>query len=283
MSTILQDWIIPQGCTHGPVAYMVVAFFALAMTGISKGGFGGVGTLSVPLMMIVVPTGTFALGMWLPLLVYCDILTLRHYPREWQPRPFWTIAPWTTVGIIIGWLLLGRVSPPMTKFLVGATSILFVGLDGVRARLKRRIDQVGDLPPFRPTLLTAAPFGIAAGITTMIAHAAGAITTIYFLPQRMNKRDFVGTQARYYFIFNSIKIPFYAAVPLISANSPTMITRETLTKTLWMLPLAPMCVWLGATMNERMSPALFHKVVYALLLVSGVYLVITNRTVLGIS
>ena len=42
-------------------------------------------------------------------------------------------------SIIIGWLLLGRVSPPMTKFLVGATSILFVGLDGVRAWLNGKL------------------------------------------------------------------------------------------------------------------------------------------------
>ncbi|MCL2330044.1 MAG: sulfite exporter TauE/SafE family protein [Phycisphaerae bacterium] len=295
MQSVLENWIMPADCTCSPVMYMWVAFVALAMTGISKGGFGGVGTLSVPLMMMVVPKGTFALGMWLPLLVYCDILTLRYYPREWQPRSFWVIAPWTFVGIILGCLLLGRMSPPMTKFLVGATSILFVGLDIVRAWLKRRIDQAGDLPAFKPTWLTASPFGLAAGVSTMVAHAAGAITTIYFLPQRMNKRDFVGTQARYYFIFNSLKIPFYAAVPFLGgvtipllnqplapANSPTLITAETLTKTIWMLPLAPFCVWLGATLNERMSPALFHKVVYALLLISGVYLVLSNWQVLGL-
>jgi uncharacterized membrane protein YfcA len=254
---------------------MVVAVLALAMTGISKGGFGGVGVLSIPMMMAVAPA-KFSLGMWLPVLVVCDILTLRYYPKEWKPRPVLLIAPWTLLGIVLGALLLGYISARATKLFVGATSITFVGLDVLRSWLKYRIDRGRDLPAFRPTWLTASPFGIAAGITTMLAHAAGAITTIYFLPQRMDKRDFVGTQARFYFVFNSAKIPFYALVPLMSPRFDPLITRETLIKSIWMLPLAPLFVWAGAALNDCMSPAVFHRVVYVLLAISGAYLLYAN-------
>jgi len=271
----VHDWILPAGVTASPAVYMIVATLALAMTGISKGGFGGVGVLSIPLMMAVAPA-KFSLGMWLPILVVCDILTLRHYPREWQARPVLLIAPWMLLGIMLGALLLGVISQEATKIFVGATSIAFVGLDWVRSWLKRRIDRDGELPPFRPTWLTAMPFGIAAGIATMLAHAAGAITTIYFLPQRMEKRDFVGTQARFYFVFNSAKIPFYAVVPFLDSNFEPLITRETLVKSIWLLPMAPLFVWMGAAMNHHMSPALFHRVVYILLAISGAYLLYAN-------
>jgi uncharacterized membrane protein YfcA len=180
------------------------------------------------------------------------------------------------LGIMLGALLLGVISEEATKIFVGATSIAFVGLDWLRSWLKRRIDRGREMPPFRPTWLTASPFGIAAGIATMLAHAAGAITTIYFLPQRMDKRDFVGTQARFYFAFNSLKIPFYILVPFLNPDSDSLITRETLVKGIWLLPLAPLFVWAGAAMNHHMSPVLFHRVVYILLAISGVYLLYAN-------
>ena len=54
------------------------------------------------------------------------------------------------------------------------------------------------------------------------------------------------------------------------------MTSAVFLKSLWMLPLAPLCVWLGVYLNHRMSPALFHRVVYLLLGVSGAYLVVAN-------
>jgi uncharacterized membrane protein YfcA len=92
----------------------------------------------------------------------------------------------------------------------------------------------------------------------------------------MEKRDFVGTQARFYFVFNSVKIPFYALVPLMDPRFEALITRETLVKSLWMLPLAPVTVWMGSALNNCMSPAMFHRVVYILLAVSGAYLLYAN-------
>lgn len=264
----MSHWVLPAGFEGQPFAYVLATVVALALTGVSKGGFGaGLGALSIPVMMLVAPAN-FALGMWLPLLIYCDILTLRHYPREFKSRPVLLLAPWMLLGILLGTLLLDVISPRTTKLCVGGLAILFVLLDQVRQWLKRRIDRGKDVPPFRPTLWTAAPFGITAGVSTMIAHAAGAVTTIYFLPQRLDKRDFVGTQARFYFVVNTVKVPFYVGLALINA--------ETLLKSLWLVPLAPLFVWLGAALNHRMSPVLFNRVVYLLLGISGAYLLYAN-------
>lgn len=264
----MHEWILPPGYAGHPGWYVLLAVIALLLTGVSKGGFGaGLGTLSIPIMMTIAPA-RFSLGMYLPLLIFCDILTLRHYPREWKARPLLLLAPWMLVGIVIGAFLLDRLSPQTTKACVGGAAIGFVLLDWLRMTVKRRLDQDGHLAPFRPTLLTASPFGIAAGISTTIAHAAGAVTTIYFLPQRMDKRDFVGTHARFYFLFNSVKVPFYLYLAVINA--------ETLTKSLWLVPLAPLFVWMGAAMNHRMSAEIFNRVVYLLLAVTGAYLLYAN-------
>ena len=87
------EWLIPNGYPGSPALYVFVTLVAFVMTGVSKGGFGGVGILAIPLMMMVAPAD-LALGMWLPLLILCDVFTLRAYPKEWLLRPIALLAPW---------------------------------------------------------------------------------------------------------------------------------------------------------------------------------------------
>jgi uncharacterized membrane protein YfcA len=65
-------------------------------------------------------------------------------------------------------------------------------------------------------------------------------------------------------------------VPFLDPSFEPLITRETLVKSIWLLPLAPLFVWIGAAMNHHMSPVLFHRVVYILLAISGAYLLYAN-------
>lgn len=266
----MQQFFIPDGFSGSWAVYILVALVAFLITGISKGGFGGVGILSIPLMMMVVPEeqAPLVLGMWLPLLILCDIFTIRSFPKEWTLRPILLLAPWMMIGIVAGWLLLGHVSSRHVKLFVGALSLLFTATEIGRIVLVRHLAIRAGKPPWRPTWLTAAPFGLAAGISTMIAHSAGAITTIYLLSQRLDKSTFVGTSGRFYFVFNSIKVPFYIHLAVIS--------QESVAKSLWLIPLAPLGVWAGAWLNRRISTTAFSTIIYCLLAVSGVYLVSTN-------
>ena len=263
----MQEWLLPAGYEGAPAVYVLVAMAAFAMTGVSKGGFGGVGILAIP-MMLLVCSAKFALGMWLPLLILCDIFTIKAYPKEWSLRPILLLAPWTLAGLGLGYLLLDRVEPRTIKLFVGVLAVGFVGLEVLRWWLAKKVAALNSEAGWRPNVMTALPFGVSAGISTMIAHAAGAITTIYFLPQRLDKRTFVGTCGRFYLVLTSVKVPL-----LVNAGA---ITGETVAKSLWLVPLAPLSVWLGAWLNKRISSEAFTKVIYGLLAISGVYLVYKN-------
>jgi len=77
----LHDWVIPPGVTAPVWLYVSVAWVALMFSSVSKGGFGGgAGVVSVPLLLQVAPI-SFAVGMWLPMLIVCDIFTIRQYPQ----------------------------------------------------------------------------------------------------------------------------------------------------------------------------------------------------------
>jgi hypothetical protein len=65
----------------------------------------------------------------------------------------------------------------------------------------------------------SALMGLFAGFTTMVGNLAGPIATVYLLSMGLEKREFMGTGAWYYLICNTAKVPFSAALGLITAQS----------------------------------------------------------------
>jgi uncharacterized membrane protein YfcA len=63
------------------------------------------------------------------------------------------------------------------------------------------------------------PLGWLAGATTMLANAAGPVTTIYLLACRLPKMEFVGTAAWFFLVVNVVKVPFSASLGLINRES----------------------------------------------------------------
>jgi len=265
---MFEQWFVPDACQVSPALYATAVAVALFVTAFSKGGFGGLGALAVPILMMVMP-GTVAVGMWLPVLILCDLCTVPHYPKERSWRPILLLAPWTLAGLFIGRALLDRVTPETDNWLkvgVGALSILFAAAQAGRYWLAKRTER--QLRPWKPSIWHALPFGLSAGITTMLAHAAGSIVTMFLLPQRLGKREFVGTCARYYLIFNTVKVPF-----LVQGG---YITAESLRWILWLIPLAPLGVFAGSSLNKKISNRSFEVVIYVLLVATGIWLIWKN-------
>lgn len=262
----MNTWILPAEYTGQPSAYFAAVLAALLITGIAKGGFGGVGALAVPLLILVMPA-TRAVGFWLPMLIWMDVLTIRWYPRDWRLRPVLVMAPSVLAGIVAGWYLLDVLNERYLKLFVAALSVGFVFLEWGRSAIARGLARP-DNGPWHPTVVTAAPFGLAAGVGTIVAHAAGAVTTIYFLLQRMDKRVFVGTSARFYVAVNTIKVPFLAQSGYIHG--------ETLRTALWLVPLAPLAIALGVAMNRRIPAAAFVRVIHVLMVLTGGYIFWAN-------
>jgi len=268
------DWIIPEGVKVAPAVYMMVVASAVLLIGFSKGGFGGgVGVLATPLFILVLPFNV-ALSMILPLLIVCDIFTLGHFPRDWHPRSFWLIAGGTIIGLGIGAIVLRFFARAdvdgerWVKLLVGFTALIFCCIQLLRARGKKA------LVPFRPGIIVGTITGILCGITTMIAHAAGAIVSMFLVSQKLEPRKFVGTCARYYLTFNSAKVPLYLLLTLLGgAEYKSYITWQTLKWDLWLLPLCPVGVAIGAWLNKRLSGGAFTLIIYIMLAITGSYMI----------
>ena len=61
--------------------------------------------------------------------------------------------------------------------------------------------------------------GLLAGVTTMLANAAGPVFAIYCLALSLPKLEMVGTNAWFFFLINAFKVPFSAGLGLIRKDT----------------------------------------------------------------
>jgi hypothetical protein len=211
--------------------------------------------------------GGIIVGMWLPVLLVCDLFTLPHYPRQWRLSAIVKMAPGTTLGIVAGFFLLGPVGERgwLLKLGIGGLSLVFVLLWAIRGWFGRR---VAERPPWKPSWTVGTLAGLAAGVSTMLAHAAGSIIQMFVLPQKLEQREYVGSCARFFLFFNAFKVPFFLLSP-----SRAQLTWPAFRSSLWLFALAPLGVWFGSWLNRRVSPVWFVRLVYYFLAVAGVKLV----------
>lgn len=261
----INEWIVPPMAQDHPWAYIGIALLAVMITAVSKGGFGGgVGVISIPLMLQVAPYW-FVNGLWLPVLISCDLATIRKYPKEWSPRAFWKLTPGMLAGTAFAAWLLRYVdmTGKSAAFKLQEANLKFgvAIIAGVFVLLQLRKAKERDTP-WTPSWLVAIPVGAVAGITTMFAHAAGVIITMFLLPQKLEPRIFVGTTGRFFFIFNTLKLPFFIWVA-------GMMTLETFHYGLWMMAVGPLGVWFGSWLVRRIKPTWFVRLMYVFLLIAA--------------
>lgn len=175
------------------------------------------------------------------------------------------------VGVVIGVQLIGRFSPRQLNIAIGLIAVLFVGFQIIKDRIFRAEGV------FAPNHRFGWPCGIGMGVTSTFAHGAGPLATIFLVPQRLSKEIFVGTNILIFTCVNWIKLPFFcldrSVLDLPVFASQALITPATLLTSAKFFPLVPLGVWLGVWLNRRFSEMVFVRVIYVVLLITGLQLI----------
>jgi uncharacterized membrane protein YfcA len=197
-----------------PLSSWLLAAACALTVGVSKAGIPGLGTIFVPLFAFVLPARA-STGALLPLLIIGDVFAVAFYRRHASWPHLLRLLPWTGVGIVLGFLAMGRLDDRMLRPILGAVVIVMLAVN-----LWRELFRKDAAVPTWPWL--SAVTGLLAGATTMVANAAGPVMMIYLLTVRLPKNEFLGTSAWFFLIVNLVKVPFSAGLGLITWPSLTL-------------------------------------------------------------
>lgn len=192
-------------------AERIIVSLAAFLIGISKTGITGAGILAIPLMAVVLPARA-STGVVLPMLIAADVFAVAWYRKKASWNHLFRVIPWALAGIVIGYLVMGRLTDRQLQPFIGLVILAMLGMNRWRNR-------GGAAAPIPESRWFSAFIGLAAGITTMLANAAGPIMVIYLLSMRLPKIQFIGTAAWYFFILNWVKVPFSTSLGLINSES----------------------------------------------------------------
>ncbi len=228
--------------------WLVVGFCAFVV-GVSKTGIPGLGILHVPLMAMVLPARE-STGILLGMLILGDLFAAGYYRHIAQWKHVLRLLPSALVGIVVGWQVMRFVTNEQLQPIIGIIVLAMLGLHYGRTRLWGEDAPVPTHPLFAWTL------GFLAGVTTMMANAAGPVMVVYLLAMRLPKLAFVGTSAWFFFAVNWLKVPFSANLSLISIESIKL--------DLLMLPLIAVGSLAGIFFLRRIPQKAFNSIIQLL-------------------
>lgn len=235
--------------------FYLCAIPAVLLFGMAKGGLGGgLAMLSVPLLALVISPLQGA-AILLPILVVMDAVAVWVFRHHWSRANIATTVPGAVAGVVAGALVFPYLSDDGLKIIVGILSVVF----GADYWVRR--------PPAKPAAISHGKgnfWGLVAGFSSFSIHAGGTPISVYYLPQRMEKRELMGTFAVFFAIVNAVKLVPYAMLGQFST--------ENLTTALILMPIAPLGVVIGFKVLNRISNRLVYQLSYGFLVIVGVKL-----------
>lgn len=198
-------------------------------------------------------------GVLLPMLVVGDFCAIHFFGREANWRHVRRLLPPTIGGILVGWILMDRLDSDQFKWIVGGIILSLCVVQYVRMLRPGWFDQVPHQAWFAVTL------GLLAGLTTMLANAAGPVVALYMLAVAMPKWELIGTSAWLFLVLNALKLPLSFNLGLISAS--------TLMIGVVLAPAIPLGMLAGRWLVGRVSQKWFNLILLGFTAIAAIRLI----------
>jgi uncharacterized membrane protein YfcA len=190
----------------------LLATVAAVGIGVSKSGLPGVSLLHV-LVFAHLFTAIGSTGVVLPMLVAGDLGAVLLFRRHAIWIHVLRTLPPALIGIISGWWLMRQYPQAQWNPVIGGIVLSLALLQLLRTWRPAAFANLPDSPWF------GWGFGLVAGLTTMLANAAGPVMGLYLVAMALPKEAFVGTSAWFFLIINVLKLPFSLNLGLIHGDS----------------------------------------------------------------
>lgn len=238
---------------YDPV-FWLAAFFAVALVGLAKGGFSGLGALATPILAQVI-SPVAAAAILLPILIVQDAVSVWSFRGSWDKWIVGWMLPGALAGVALGWAMATILPANAVMAALGAITLGF-GLWRLWIERGGRVVAASNSPGWVGTL-----FGVATGFTSQIAHAGGPPFQMWVTPRRLPHLRYVGTNSVLFAIINWSKVPAYAALGEFSTRNLTISAL--------LMPLAVASTFAGVWIVRRIDPARFYVIIYLLMVLLG--------------
>jgi uncharacterized protein len=236
-----------------------LAVLAATGIGVSKSGLPGVSLLHVVLFAQLFP-GLRSTGVVLPMLIVGDVGAVLLFRRHAQWNHVFRTLPPALIGVGIGWACM-RAWPGLNwNPVIGG---IVAGLAVLQLVRNWRPDLLSDMPHARGFAWT---MGLLAGITTMVANAAGPVMGLYLLAVALPKDAFVGTSAWFFLLINVLKVPFSAQLGFIE---PATLAFNAL-----LIPVILSGLFLGRALVAKVPQKVFDSLILAFAIVASLKLIL---------
>jgi uncharacterized protein len=244
--------------------FYLVAVPAVILLGLGKGGFAGLGMISVPLLTLRVPI-LQAATIILPLLVTQDAISVWTYRRAWSAWNLKVLMPGAVLGMTAGTLFASHVSNAAIEIAGGAIGLTFVLYRWLGRWLWPHLMRSAE-KPVRPHPLLGVFWGSLTGFMSLLINVGAPPYQIHILPQRLDKLTFVGTTVILFAFMNLMKVPSYFLLGQFSV--PNFLTS------LALLPLAIASNFFGIWLVRKTPTEPFYRITYLLMFAISLALIL---------
>jgi uncharacterized membrane protein YfcA len=232
---------------------------AAVLVGLSKTGMPGVAIPAVAMMALAFGDDTrLSVGALLPVLIVGDLFAIAWYRRHAQWNRLWQLAPYVVAGMVPGFLVLAWIDSALLRVFLGILVLLLLVFEFCRRR-------IGWFQVPHGRWFTAA-MGAIAGFGTAVGNAAGPAMSVYLVSQRLDKREFMGTAAWFFFLVNTSKIPVFIGLG--------MITTATIGFDLLLLPMVVLGAVAGFYLLPKIPQQAFNAIVLVLAAAAAVCMIV---------
>ncbi len=263
-----------------PVLCTAMAVVAAFLMGFARSGIGAGGFVVSPLMVLALGPQT-GIAVVATLMLPAAVTSYLQHKGEANPQMVKPLIAGavlgTTAGALVIWLMVSDGAlikiERRLELLVAGLSLVYVLLISFRSQIANLFTNLGT-----PTPKSLFLMGTGVGVSQTVANSGSPLMTVYFLCYRIGKERFVGAQATFLLIQNTLKV-----LPLIALG---ILHLGNATAALLLIPLTFVGSWLGERFYKLASEKTFFGLYTVLLLigfVTSVLLIIGRTKVFGMT
>jgi uncharacterized membrane protein YfcA len=245
------------------MTYCVIAV-AVLITGLSKGGFAGIGMVSTPLVAIMVGP-IAAAGIMLPIILVQDVVAVALYRRTVDWTTLRKLLPGAAVGIALAYVFVSSISEALVEILLGVISMGFALLQLRSGKATPAASSSGTNGSLLDRLLGFLA-GLGSGFTSTIAHAGTPPFQIYAMSKGLPKELYIGTSVFFFATVNWLKVPAFVGLG--------QLTWAGIGSSLLFVPLSIATSWVGARLVRLVDVDQFRRIITLILLGIGALLIV---------